>query len=92
MIPHKSAHRALCCELPPDVGTGTNPLAQLACTASTLSLCLDITGSSRFRNVFQYLLEMHDGILLSKNETLMKCFAALERKKNSQRVASIVIG
>lgn len=95
MIPDKYSHRDLCCELPLDVGTGTNPLAQLVCTASTpgmCSLCPNSTGSSRLRNDCQHLLEMHDGILFSKNEVLMKCFAALERKKNSHRLASIVIG
>lgn len=95
MIPDKYANRDLCWELPLDVGTGTSPLAQLACTDSTpwvCSLCLDSTDSSRFRNDFQHLLEMHDGILFSKNKVLMNCFAALDRKKNSHRLASIVIG
>lgn len=95
MIPDKYANRDLCWELPLDVGTGTSPPAQLACTDSTpwvCSLCLDSTDSSRFRNDFQHLLEMHDGILFSKNKVLMNCFAALERKKNSHSLASIVIG
>lgn len=70
MIIEKHAHRELCWELPLDVGTGINPPAQLACVVGThwmCILCYDSPGSSRLKDDFQHLLEIHSGILFSKN-------------------------
>lgn len=84
MIVEKHAHRELCWELPLDVGTETDPPAQPARVAGTHWMCIlfqDTPGSSRFKDDFQHLLEIHSGILFSKNVSFKSALLLWRERK-----------
>lgn len=71
---------------------------QSPCTTGSCSrthwvciLCHDSPGSSRFRDDFKHLLEIHSGILFSKNISF-KSVLLLWRERKTQSHASVITG